>query len=159
MTPANPTNPSTEHRGAKPESATGKQGGWFERFARRTAVLTGRPQAFLIAFAIVIVWGVTGPLFHYSDTWQLVINTGTTIVTFLMVFLIQQSQNRDTMAIQVKLAEIIIALKGAHNALANAEDLSERELEALHADYAQKAKLTLERLNEREAHKAPSDPS
>jgi low affinity Fe/Cu permease len=84
---------------------------------------------FIAAVLTVVVWAATGPMFHYSDTWQLVINTGTTIVTFLMVFLIQNTQNRDTLAVQVKLAELIIAVKGAQNRLANAEDLTEEELE------------------------------
>jgi low affinity Fe/Cu permease len=120
--------------------------GWFECFARATALLAGRPVAFFIAVAIVAVWAVTGPLFHFSDTWQLVINTGTTIVTFLMVFLIQQSQNRDTMAVQIKLAELIVAVDAAHNALATAEDLSEEDLARLHEQFARKAEQTLRRL-------------
>ncbi len=90
----------------------------------------------MIAAAIIVVWIVTGPLFHYSDTWQLVINTGTTIVTFLMVFLIQNTQNRDTQAIQVKLDEVIRAMEGAHNALLNLEDLTDEELDAIRQDYA-----------------------
>lgn len=128
----------------------------FETFARKVAIHAGRPSAFFIALCIVIVWAVTGPVFGYSDTWQLVINTGTTIVTFLMVFLIQQSQNRDTLALQVKLADLIISVKGAHNVLASAEDLSEGELEALHADYAHKAALTLAHLQARRAKRAAS---
>ena len=129
--------PETE--GTKVEIAGGK----FERFARATAFAMGRPAAFLAAGAIVLAWAAAGPLFHYSDTWQLAINTGTTIVTFLMVFLIQQSQNRDTLAVQVKLAELIIAMKGAHNAMATAETLSEGELKELHDDYRKKADETL----------------
>jgi low affinity Fe/Cu permease len=96
---------------------------------------------------------VTGPLFGYSDTWQLVINTSTTIVTFLMVFLIQNTQNRDTMALQVKLSELIIAMHGAKNRLAVAEDLSEEELERLHKEYCGRAEATLESLEQRRAHK------
>lgn len=111
----------------------------FEKLARWAARVSGRPIAFCTALVIVIAWAVTGPIFHFSDTWQLVINTGTTIVTFLMVFLIQQSQNRDTLALQVKLAELVIAMKGAKNALAVAEDLSEEELEALHTEYCERA--------------------
>ena len=132
--------------------------GRFEHFARITAHLAGRPFAFFLAVAVVLVWLVTGPLFGFSDTWQLVINTGTTIITFLMVFLIQQSQNRDTMAEQIKLAELIIAVKGAHNVLATAEDLSEQELTALHQDYCRRAEETLQHLQARraraKAHKA-----
>ncbi|ACB77453.1 low affinity iron permease family protein [Opitutus terrae] len=112
---------------------------WFTSFAKITARATGRPSAFVLAFAVILAWAVTGPLFHYSDTWQLVINTGTTIVTFLMVFLIQNTQNRDTQAIQVKLDELIRAMEGAHNALLNLEDLTDEELEQIRADYAKLA--------------------
>jgi len=97
------------------------------------------------------MWAASGPLFHYSDTWQLVINTSTTIITFLMVFLIQNTQNRDTMALQVKLAELIIAVQGAHNRLATAEDLSEEELERLHKQYCSKADSAWETLEQRRA--------
>jgi low affinity Fe/Cu permease len=102
---------------------------WFEAFASRTARFTGRPVSFLLAFLTVFVWGMTGPIFHYSDTWQLVINTGTTIVTFLMVFLIQNTQNRDTVALQLKLDELILATRGARNDLACIEDGSEKDME------------------------------
>lgn len=128
-----------EHRSAGP----------FERFAHEVARWTGRPIAFGIAAGTIIVWVTTGPVFGFSDTWQLVINTGTTIVTFLMVFLIQQSQNRDTLALQVKLAELVIAVKGAKNQLAVAEELSEHELEALHKEYSERANAALEHLNKR----------
>ncbi len=102
-------------------------------------------------------WLATGPLFGFSDTWQLVINTGTTIVTFLMVFLIQHSQNRDTMALQIKLADLIIAVKGAKNELATAEDLSDRELSELHETYARKAEEALKHLQAKRAgEKGPS---
>jgi low affinity Fe/Cu permease len=136
--------PSTSVR--KVFAAPQAQLGWFERFARETALLAGRPLTFFLAVAIILVWAITGPLFGFSDTWQLVINTGTTIVTFLMVFLIQQSQNRDTMAVQIKLSELIIAVEAAHNALATAEDLSEHELMALHAQFSKQAEHTLRRL-------------
>jgi low affinity Fe/Cu permease len=106
-------------------------GGWFSRMANATAVWSGKPATFVVAALTVIVWGVTGPLFHYSDTWQLVINTGTTIVTFLMVFLIQNTQNRDTLALQVKLGELILALEKANNKIAAIEDASDEELEAV----------------------------
>ena len=127
-------------------AAPAKEPGRFECFARATALLAGRPVTFFAAVSIVGIWAVTGPIFHYSDTWQLVINTGTTIVTFLMVFLIQQSQNRDTMAVQIKLAELIIAGEAAHNALATAEDLSEQELTLLHQSFSKKAEETLRHL-------------
>jgi low affinity Fe/Cu permease len=123
----------------------------FTWFAHETARLSGRPIAFIAATAIVAAWAATGPLFHYSDTWQLVINTGTTIVTFLMVFLIQNTQNRDTMALQVKLAELIIAVRGAHNQVATAEDMTDAELEALHVAYHKRAAETLDSLKRRRA--------
>jgi low affinity Fe/Cu permease len=106
---------------------------WFEAFASRTAQVTGKPVAFLFAFLTVVVWAVTGPVFHYSDTWQLVINTGTTIVTFLMVFLIQNTQNRDTVALQLKLDELILATHGARNDLALIEEGTERDIEIARA--------------------------
>jgi len=104
-------------------------GNWFSRVANATAHWTGTPGAFLTAVAIIVVWAITGPIFHYSDTWQLVINTGTTIVTFLMVFLIQNTQNRDTLALQVKLAELILAEEGAHNTIAVIEEEPEEAVE------------------------------
>ena len=92
---------------------------FFARMAHATAAWSGKPAAFLTAVAVVLVWGISGPIFHYSDTWQLVINTGTTIVTFLMVFLIQNTQNHDTQALQVKLSELILAMKNADNNVAD----------------------------------------
>jgi low affinity Fe/Cu permease len=121
----------------------------FERFARHASMLAGKPIAFFAALSVVIVWLATGPIFGFSDTWQLVINTGTTIITFLMVFLLQHSQNRDTMALQIKLADLIIAVKGAKNELATAEDLSEHQLAELHEHYARKAQQTLKHLQAR----------
>ena len=117
-----------------------KSQSWFTRFSKRTAQLTGRPATFLLAIAIVLTWIVTGPLFGYSDTWQLVINTGTTIITFLMVFLIQSTQNRDSEAVQVKLDELLRATAGAHNALLDLEELEERELDQIRAGYGRLAK-------------------
>jgi low affinity Fe/Cu permease len=101
---------------------------WFGWLASQTAHISGKPATFLLAAFIVVVWAVTGPLFNYSDTWQLVINTGTTIITFLMVFLIQNTQTRDTLALQLKLDELIIATKGARNRIAGIEDASEEQL-------------------------------
>jgi low affinity Fe/Cu permease len=121
---------------------------WFSRFAKWTAKTTGRPAAFAVAAAIIVVWAVTGPLFGFSDTWQLVINTGTTIVTFLMVFLIQSTQNRDSEAIQVKLDELIRSIQGAHTALLDLEELEEEELDHIHAEYcrlAERARRDLRR--------------
>jgi low affinity Fe/Cu permease len=111
-----------------------RKNSWFTRFAKKTAQLSGRPVTFTLAAAVIIVWGITGPLFGFSDTWQLVINTGTTVVTFLMVFLIQSTQNRDTAAIQVKLDELIRVSRG-HNALMDLEELEEEELEAFRRKY------------------------
>jgi low affinity Fe/Cu permease len=121
----------------------------FSQFAHATSVWTGNPVAFLLAVAVVIVWVASGPFFSYSDTWQLVINTGTTIVTFLMVFLIQNTQNRDTLAIQLKLSELVLAMKGAENRFAAIEDLSDEELQALHDDCRARAEMTLHHLEGR----------
>lgn len=120
----------------------------FTRLTKWTAHAAGRPIAFILAVTIILVWGITGPLFHFSDTWQLVINTGTTVVTFLMVFLIQSTQNRDTQALQVKLDDLIRAMNGAHNVLLDLEELEEHELEAIRARYrhiAEKARRDLRR--------------
>ncbi|MEO5865713.1 MAG: low affinity iron permease family protein [Sphingomonas sp.] len=103
----------------------------FETIAARVASWSGRPPAFILALSVIVVWGVTGPIFHYSDTWQLIINTGTTIVTFLMVFLIQNAQNRDGSAIQAKLDELIRAHKPARNEFVGIEHLTQDELEKL----------------------------
>jgi low affinity Fe/Cu permease len=107
----------------------------WEKFARQATQWTGRPSAFAIAVAIIVVWLATGPIFHYSDTWQLVINTGTTVVTFLMVFLIQHAQNKDTRAIELKLNELVAAMPGASNRMIDVEALSEQELDTLHRFY------------------------
>jgi low affinity Fe/Cu permease len=107
----------------------------LERFSTMVTRWTGGTSAFAVACAVIVTWAATGPLFGYSDTWQLVINTGTTIVTFLMVFLIQRSQNKDSMAIQLKLNELVAAMQGASNRLIDVEDLSEQELKVLHAHY------------------------
>lgn len=108
---------------------------WYSQFAKRTAHYCGRPRVFTLAVGVIAVWIITGPLFGFSDTWQLVINTGTTIITFLMVFLIQNTQNRDTEAIQVKLDELIRATKGAHNALLDLEELEQENLDAFRTRY------------------------
>ena len=107
----------------------------FSRFAKWTAHMTGRPSAFGIAALIIAVWAITGPLFSYSNTWQLVINTGTTIITFLMVFLIQNTQNRDTQALQVKLDELIRVTEGAHTVLLDLEEMEEEELDHVRSRY------------------------
>jgi low affinity Fe/Cu permease len=123
----------------------------FSKFAHATSQWTGHPAAFLLALAVVIAWVATGPIFGYSDTWQLVINTGTTIVTFLMVFLIQNTQNRDTLAIQLKLSELVLAMKGAENKFAAIEDLSDEELEELHADCRARVEMTLQQIERRKS--------
>ena len=116
-------------------------GKMFDRFSGVVTKVTGKPVAFITAFVIIIVWAVTGPIFQFSDTWQLVINTGTTIITFLMVFVIQQSQNKDTIAIHLKLNELIAATKGASNRLIDVEDLTPEELEVLKKFYIKLSKL------------------
>ena len=122
----------------------------FNRVAKGAARFTGRPACFAIALGIVLTWIVTGPIFGFSDTWHLVINTGTTIVTFLMVFLIQNSQNRDTEAMQLKLDELIRATQGAHNALMDLEELEERELDAFRSRYAALARAARDRTEDDE---------
>jgi low affinity Fe/Cu permease len=121
-------------------------GGWFVRFAKATARAAGHAGTFGVAVVVVLIWACTGPLFHFSDTWQLVINTGTTIVTFLMVFLIQNTQNRDSVAMQVKLDELLRALKGAETAMADLEDLTEAELDAFKEHYARLAAAARKRM-------------
>jgi low affinity Fe/Cu permease len=111
----------------------------FSAFSKSVSHACGRPAAFVIAVIVLIAWGISGPFFHFSDTWQLVINTGTTIVTFLMVFLIQNTQNREAQATQLKLDELIRALSGAHNALLDLEELEDKELEKIRENYLQLA--------------------
>jgi len=121
---------------------------WFTRFTKATARATGRPSAFTLAVLIILIWAATGPLFAFSDTWQLVINTGTTIITFLMVFLIQSTQNRDGEAVQVKLDEIIRSIGNARNEVLDLEELEEKELDRVRDTYremAQKARAKLHR--------------
>jgi len=107
----------------------------YSKFANQIARLSGRPKAFTLAVAVIVVWLITGPLFRFSDTWQLVINTGTTIITFLMVFLIQNTQNRDAEALQIKIDELIRATKGAHNALLDLEELEQDNLDEFRRRY------------------------
>ena len=125
--------------GNKPEPRARRRPSWFTRFAAAISRFAGRPITFALAAATILAWAVTGPLFGFSDTWQLVINTGTTIVTFLMVFLIQNTQNRDSEAIHVKLDELIRSIDGAHNALLDLEDLDQADLDRIRANYAQLA--------------------
>lgn len=125
---------------------------FFERFSSKVAQKTGSPWAFFIALGAIIIWGVTGPVFGYSDTWQLVINTGTTIITFLMVFVIQKSQNKDSKSIQLKLNELIAASKAASNRLIVVEDLTEDELDTLHKYYCKLAEETKKKMDMKESH-------
>ena len=122
------------------KSRQNRHGSWFTRFAKITAHAAGRPATFCVAVVIILLWAVTGPLFGFSDTWQLIINTGTTIVTFLMVFLIQNTQNRDSQAIQVKLDELIRSIEGAHLALLDLEELDDDDFERICADYRELAR-------------------
>ncbi|ACU03630.1 MULTISPECIES: low affinity iron permease family protein [Pedobacter] len=119
----------------------GKNNSLFERFANAATTFTGSSAAFITATAIVVIWALSGPVFNYSETWQLVINTGTTIITFLMVFLIQKAQNKDGKAIQLKLNELIAAHERASNRMVDIEDLTERELDQLHKFYVTLADL------------------
>jgi low affinity Fe/Cu permease len=116
----------------------------YSALAKTVSRFCGKPSTFALAVGVILAWIVTGPLFHFSDTWQLVINTGTTIITFLMVFLIQNTQNRDTQAIQLKLDELIRATRGAHNALLDLEELDERTLEQFRTRYEGLARLARE---------------
>jgi low affinity Fe/Cu permease len=124
----------------------------FERAARAISQFTGTTTAFLIAALVVLIWAATGPLFHYSETWQLVINTGTTVVTFLMVFLIQRTQNKESLAVQLKLNEIVAALESASNRLVNVEDLSEEELSTLHRHYQALAEMSKTDVDVHQSH-------
>lgn len=120
----------------------------FGNFSRSVARAAGQPAAFVTALAVILIWAAAGPLFNFSDTWQLVINTGTTIVTFLMVFVIQNTQNRDGEAMQIKLDELIRAIDQAHNALLNLEELEEKDLERIRANYLKLAKQARSSLSE-----------
>ncbi|HET6892770.1 MAG TPA: low affinity iron permease family protein [Pyrinomonadaceae bacterium] len=135
-----------------PRKKRSKLGLLLEHFSQKATKATGTSQAFIIALAVIVVWGLTGPLFDFSDTWQLVINTGTTIVTFLMVFLIQRTQNKDALAIHLKLNEIVAALEGASNRLIDLEDLSEEEIETLHRYYRELATMAKKDLSLTQSH-------
>ena len=123
----------------------------FRKFAHKTSEIVGTPIAFAAAFAIILVWLISGPIFHFSDTWQLIINTATTIVTFLIVFLIQNSQNRDTKAIHLKLDELIRAIHGARNELVDLEELSDQEVEKLHNEFKEMHERVAKHLSKRKA--------
>lgn len=117
-----------------------KKSAWFTRAAKWASHAAGRPMTFMIALGIILIWLITGPIFDFSDTWQLVINTGTTIITFLMVFLIQNTQNRDQEALQIKLDELIRSMENAHTVLLDLEELDEEELDKIREDYLRLAK-------------------
>ncbi|MEI9952869.1 MAG: low affinity iron permease family protein [Pseudomonadota bacterium] len=131
---------TAKHKASKRRGQSGF-GRVLEQVARKVTTWAGSTSAFALSVSVVLVWVLTGPFFHYSDTWQLVINTGTTVVTFLMVFLIQRSQNKDSLALHLKLNEIVAAMKGASNRLIDVESLSERELRALHTHYETLARM------------------
>ena len=136
----------------KPGKRQSRAAGVLERAAHVITEITGSSWAFALAAGIVVVWVISGPLFGFSDTWQLVINTGTTIVTFLMVFLIQRSQNKESRAVQLKLNEIVAALEGASNRLIDVEALSEKELRVLHNHFVELARLSREERNTTQSH-------
>jgi low affinity Fe/Cu permease len=121
---------------------------WYSRFAKWSARVTGRPGTFIVALVLIVAWIITGPIFRFSDTWQLIINTATTILTFLMVFVIQNTQNRDTQAIQIKLDELIRATEGAHNALLDLEELEEHQLHGFRRRYETLARDARSQLKE-----------
>ena len=129
----------------------------FAQFSRHVSGLSGRPLTFALAIMIIVVWAITGPVFGFSDTWQLVINTGTTIVTFLMVFLIQNTQNRDTEALQIKLDELIRAVRGARNEVIDLEELDEAELDKIRNEYLKLAELARDHIESRRARPDSDD--
>jgi low affinity Fe/Cu permease len=133
-------------------SSRGGMGNVVERFAHAVSRFAGSSAAFGCAAGIILLWAVAGPVFHYSETWQLAVNTGTTIVTFLMVFLIQRSQNKESLAVQLKLNEIVAALQGASNRLVNVEDMSEGDLQVLHSHYSSLAEMAKRDLDIRQSH-------
>ena len=143
------SSPSTEEE--KPKDLFCRMRDAFHVFARKSSSVLGSPWAFIMALLIIVIWAITGPMFHFSDTWQLIINTGTTIVTFLMVFLIQNTQNRDAKAVHLKLDELIRALHGARNHLVDLEKLSDDEMKKLEDEFErihQKARQTEKALDE-----------
>lgn len=125
---------------------------FMEQLSFKATQATGTSKAFIMALLVIVVWGITGPIFKFSDTWQLVINTGTTIVTFLMVFLIQRAQNKDALAIHLKLNEIVAALEGASNRLIDVEDLTEDEIKVLHEHFQRLARMSKEDLSITKSH-------
>jgi low affinity Fe/Cu permease len=137
---------------AEPQAKKHSLGRVFERFAHAISRFAGSTVAFLIALALIVLWLMLGPAFHYSNTWQLVVNTGTTVITFLMVFLIQRTQNKEALAVQLKLNEVVAALQGASNRLVNVEDLEEGDLEVLHSHYRSLAEMAAREGDIRQSH-------
>jgi low affinity Fe/Cu permease len=137
---------------AEPPAKKRSLGRGFERFAHAISRFSGSTAAFLIALGLIVLWLLVGPVFHYSNTWQLVVNTGTTVITFLMVFLIQRSQNKEALAVQLKLNEVVAALHGASNRLVNVEDLEEADLEVLHSHYRSLADMAKREGDLRQSH-------
>jgi low affinity Fe/Cu permease len=135
------------------KSNKGKKSSGFSAWARNVSCTTGKPMTFFVAVAIIVIWAITGPLFHFNDTWQLVINTGTTIVTFLMVFLIQNTQNRDSEAVQLKLDELIRAIEAADDDVINLEDKSQEELDEAKKRYLDLAENAQTALNKKQKGK------
>jgi len=133
----------------KPRSATGRL---LETISHDVTAFSGSSWAFAVAFSIILLWLASGPFFHFSDTWQLVVNTGTTVITFLMVFLIQRSQNKDSLALQLKMNEIVAALNGASNRLIDIEDLTEQELRVLHSHYQRLAEMAKADVDVKQSH-------
>jgi low affinity Fe/Cu permease len=134
------------------QKGSSKKRNFFERFASMVTKATGSTGAFIIALALVLVWGISGPFFHYSETWQLVINTGTTIITFLMVFLIQKAQNKDSLAIQLKLNELVASHELASNRLVSVEDLTEEELKVIQKYYNKLSEFSKNEESLQESH-------
>lgn len=134
-----------------------RRSSWFTRFAQRCAHWAGQPVTFVAAVGLLVVWGVSGPLFGFSDTWQLIINTSTTIVTFLMVFLIQNTQNRDTEALQIKLDELIRATRAANNSMLDLEKLEEADLDRIRDDYERLAEKARKELTSRQGRRSKSN--
>jgi low affinity Fe/Cu permease len=144
----------TDFQTEEAEMSSNKSRSAFTRFAKWTAYATGRPIAFVIAVGVIIVWAATGPIFGFSDTWQLVINTGTTIMTFMMVFLIQNTQYRDSEAVHIKLDELIRSIKEAQNELLDLEEMEDEDLDRIRADYEKLAERARNKLQERQGTKS-----
>jgi low affinity Fe/Cu permease len=156
--PSAPASSSSAHHPRSAGHGEGSLQDWFRRFAHRVSIVVGKAGAFCTALVVIVVWGVTGPLFGFSDTWQLIINTSTTIVTFLMVFLIQSTQNRDAAAIHLKLDELIRATRSARNGMLALEQLSDEQLEELEHEF-ERLRNAAQQKRERSAPRSAGDES